>query len=387
MSGVRANVAAREALVARARARMAGLAGELGALAGRLGRPMAFMEVCGTHTVNACRSGVHSLIPESVSLVSGPGCPVCVTAQRYIDALVGLGRRPGLIITTYGDMLRVAGAGGSLELARSEGADVRVVTSTREALEVARRNPDRDVVFAAVGFETTAPATASAVLTADREGVENFSVLAAHKLVVPAMTTLLENPDVRIDGFLCPGHVSVVIGSEVYRPVVERYGKPCVVAGFEAVQIMEGIVHLARQAVAGEARLENLYPEAVTPGGNPVAARLIDEVFVPGAAAWRALGEMPASGLDLRKRYQHLDAFHRFGIQLGDDQEPPGCRCAEVITGRCNPLDCMLFGRVCTPIYPVGPCMVSSEGSCQAYFRYRRHEGRRRAPSGAGSVT
>ena len=366
--------ARRDALVARSRAEMAVLEAELKELAEQIGRPIKVMEVCGTHTVNACRSGVHSLMPEVVTLVSGPGCPVCVTAQRYIDALIELGRRPEVIVTTYGDMLRVAGAGGSLELARSEGADVRVVTSALEAVEIAQQNPQREVVFAAVGFETTAPASASAVITACDLELKNFSILPAHKLVIPAMNALLKDPDIQIDGFLCPGHVSVIIGSTVFGPLVEEYSKPCVIVGFEANQIMQGIVHLARQILNREAQLENLYPQAAKPEGNEIAQQLIDRVFVPGNAAWRALGEMAESGLDVRQEFEQFDAAKRLGITLGEDHEPPGCRCGEVITGRCQPLDCTLFGSVCTPIYPIGPCMVSSEGSCQAYFRYRRNE-------------
>ena len=198
-----------------------------------------------------------------------------------------------------------------------------------------------------------------------------------------AMTTLLEDPSIRIDGFLCPGHVSVIIGSATYEPLVRKHRKPCVIVGFEPHQIMEGVVHLARQVSRARPRLENLYPEAVTPEGNPVARDLLDRVFVPADSAWRALGVMADSGLDLREEFSEFDAFARFGVELGEDHEPPGCRCAEVITGRCKPLDCPLFGNVCTPIYPVGPCMVSSEGSCQAYFRYRRHELKRGARADA----
>jgi hydrogenase expression/formation protein HypD len=361
----------------RIRERMRTLTDELHRLAASQDRELHFMEVCGTHTVNACRSGVHSLMPANVRLISGPGCPVCVTAQRYIDALIEMGRRDDVTLTTYGDMLRVAGAGGSLELARSEGADVRIVTSTMEAVEIARDEPHRQVVFAAVGFETTAPATAAAVIAAKKQGLTNFTVLPCHKLVLPAMRTLLRDPDVRLDGFICPGHVSVIIGAEAYRPIVEDYGQPCVVVGFEALQIMQGIVHLTRQVIAGEAKLENLYPEVVSDVGNPRAHALIDEVFTPGDSAWRALGVMEGSGLDLRPGYVEFDAFRRFGVELGEDHEPPGCRCGEVITGRCLPADCRLFGKVCTPIYPVGPCMVSSEGACQAWFKYRRHEMKR----------
>ncbi len=340
---------------------------------------LRFMEVCGTHTVSAFRSGVHSLMPEGVKLISGPGCPVCVTAQRYIDALIDLGRREGVTLTTYGDMLRVTGAGGSLELARSEGADVRVVTSSMEAVEIAAAEPDREVVFAAVGFETTAPATAAAVLAAQTRGLGNFTVLAAHKLVLPAMQTLLADPNLAVDGFLCPGHVSVIIGAEAYRPVVDSHGSPCVIAGFEALQMMEGILHLARQVVAGEARLENLYPTVVGSQPQPHAMALIERVFQPGDSAWRALGVMPESGLDLRPELAPFDALARFDIVLGEDDDPPGCRCGEVITGQCEPLDCGLFGTACTPVTPIGPCMVSSEGTCQAWFKYRRHEMRKGA--------
>jgi hydrogenase expression/formation protein HypD len=361
------------------RGRMMKLVEELRRTANTIGRPISLMEICGTHTVSACRSGVHSLMPEGVRLISGPGCPVCVTAQRYIDALIALGSRPGITLTTYGDMLRVTGAGGSLELARSEGADVRVVTSTMDAVEIAKAEPDRQVVFAAVGFETTTPATAAAVLAARAAGLTNFTVLAAHKLVIPAMRTLLSDPDINIDGFLCPGHVSVVIGADVFKPIVADYHKPCVIAGFEPMQIMEGIHRLAEQIMRGEARLENLYPQAVKATGNAVALRLMEQVFEPGDSAWRALGVMAESGLVLRPEFETFDAFKRFDITMGEDQEPKGCRCGEVITGRCSPADCPLFATACTPVNPIGPCMVSSEGSCQAWFKYRRAELRARS--------
>jgi len=347
---------------------------QLRAAAERLGRPVCLMEVCGTHTVNACRGGIHSLMPDSVRLISGPGCPVCVTPQRYIDLLLELARRPEVMVATYGDMVRVTGSNGSLELARSEGAEVQVVTSAMEAVELAASRPDRQVVFAAVGFETTAPATAAAVLAAERRGLDNFLALCAHKLVVPAMKALLESPEVAIDGFLCPGHVSVIIGAEAYRPVVEQYGKPCVIAGFEPLQIMEGIVHLVQQLADGQARLENLYQLAVKPEGNRVAQRLLDQVFYVADTPWRMLGVLPDSGLELRSEYRRFNALERFGCEYGEDKEPPGCRCGEVITGRIEPVECPLFANACTPVNPIGPCMVSSEGTCRAWFKYRRHE-------------
>ncbi len=328
------------------------------------------MEVCGTHTVSIFRNGIRSLLPDNVRLVSGPGCPVCVTAQRHIDAAIELSNRPDVIITTYGDMVRVPGRRGSLEQRRAAGADVRVIHSTRSALELAKRHPDREVVFIAVGFETTAPATAAALDEAHRSDIENFSILPAHKLVVPAMLALLEAGDVPLDGFLCPGHVSVIIGSEAYRAVVERYHVPCVVAGFEPVNILQGLIALLSQVDEGQARLENVYGLAVTEHGNPVALRLLEQVFEVSDTPWRALGVIPRSGLDLRPTYERFDALKRFDIELGEDEDHPDCRCGEVIQGKVTPDECDLFGSGCTPMNPVGPCMVSSEGTCSAWYKY-----------------
>ena len=264
------------------RGRMARLVEDLKRTSNTIGRQVSFMEICGTHTVNACRSGVHSLMPPDVRLISGPGCPVCVTAQRYIDALIELGKRPEVTLTTYGDMMRVTGAGGSLELSRSEGADVKVVTSTMDAVEMAKARPDRQVVFAAVGFETTAPATAAAILAAEKLGLTNFTVLAAHKLVIPAMQTLLRNPDLKVDGFLCPGHVSVIIGSEVYRPIVEDFARPCVIAGFEPLQIMEGIHGLARAGHAKRSEAGEPLPRSRPAAGQPHRLETARQGLRPG---------------------------------------------------------------------------------------------------------
>ena len=340
--------------------------------ADRAGRPLTFMEVCGTHTVSAFRSGLHSLMPGGVRLLSGPGCPVCVTAQSDIDRLIDLGGRRDVTVCTYGDMMRVPGRRGSLAEARSAGADVRVVYSSLDAVKLAAAEPARQVVFAAVGFETTAPATAAAVLEAGRRELDNFTALTSHKLVVPAMLALLEAGEIRIDGFLCPGHVSVIIGAEAYRPIVEGYSLPCVVAGFEPAQMAEALAALAEQAAAGRAELDNAYPQVVRAHGNPEAMRIIEQVFEPSDVRWRGLGEIPGSGLELREAFAGFDAARRFGLAMPEDREPSGCLCGAVISGTATPPDCALFGRACTPLHPIGPCMVSSEGTCQAWHKYRR---------------
>jgi len=344
---------------------------EIRALCAALGRRVQLMEVCGTHTTSIFRAGIRALLPASLRLVSGPGCPVCVTSQADVELAIELAARPGVILATYGDMLRVPGRSGSLESRRAAGADVRVVASAAGALRIARANPDREVVFHAVGFETTAPATAVVVQRAEREGLTNFSALVSHKRIVPVMRVLLEAGDVPIDGFLCPGHVSVIIGAEAYRPIVERFGKPCVVAGFEAPQILLGLVRLLRQIERGEARLENVYESAARAEGNPVARALLADVFALTSARWRGLGELPDSGLGLAPRYARFDATQRFGLRAGAEQPHPSCRCGEVIQGRIDPCDCPLFGAGCSPLNPLGPCMVSSEGTCAAWFKYR----------------
>lgn len=361
------------------------LRNELATLCGNLNRRIQFMEVCGTHTVSAFRCGLRSFLPANLRLVSGPGCPVCVTAQRHIDAAIELATRRDVLIATYGDMIRVPGRRGSLERLRARGAKVRVVTSARGGLELARQNPDLQVVFLGVGFETTAPATGATILEADAQDVRNFSVLVSHKLVIPAMEALLSERDVPIDGFLCPGHVSVIIGSEAYRPIVEKYGKPCVVAGFEVEQMLEGLVHLLRQVFDGRPRLENVYSGVVKRYGNVSAQAILGRVFERCDTPWRALGVISRSGLDLREPYRRFDAIRRFEIQIGEDVDNPACRCGEVIQGRLDPTDCRLFANACTPMNPIGPCMVSSEGTCAAWFKYQPRA--REARNGLEAVT
>lgn len=330
------------------------------------------MEICGTHTVSVFRNGIRALLPEQVRLVSGPGCPVCVTAQRHIDAAIELAGRDGVILATYGDMMRVPGRLGSLERLRAQGAQIRVVNSARGALELARANPRHTIVFLGVGFETTAPATAATVLEADRAGIENLCVLMCHKLVVPAMQALLSAGDVPLDGFLAPGHVSVIIGAGAYRPIAEQHRRPVVVTGFEPEQIMRGLTALVEQVVAGRAEVENVYSGIVTDEGNRVARELLERVFVAADAPWRELGVIPRSGLELRPAYRRFDALERFGIALGEDENHPLCRCGEVITGKVEPRECPMFARQCTPLSAIGPCMVSSEGTCAAWYKYNR---------------
>jgi len=336
-------------------------------------RAMTFMEVCGTHTMSAFRCGLPSVMPENVTLLSGPGCPVCVTAQGDIDLILMAAEQPGVTVCTYGDMLRVPGRRGSLERARSRGAEVRVVYSTLDAVRFAAANPGREVVFAAVGFETTAPATAAAIAKAEALGLDNFSVLVSHKRVLPAMRALLDSGDIQLDGFLAPGHVSVIIGVDVYRPIVDNYGVPCVISGFEEVHLTAGLARLAEMVRDGETGLINLYGEAVTASGNVHAQKLLERFFEPVDMRWRGLGVIPQSGLGLRSTYRRFDTQVRLGLQTPEDREVKGCRCGEVLAGRCTPAECELFATRCTPIQPLGPCMVSSEGTCQAWFKYHRH--------------
>ncbi len=332
---------------------------------------IALMEVCGTHTVSLLRSGIRSLLPDNLRLISGPGCPVCVTAQGYIDAALELAARPEITLCTFGDMVRVPGRRDSLAEARAAGARVVVVYGAKDAVAYATAHPDEEVVFLGIGFETTAPGTALAVLEAEATDLANFSVLVAHKLVIPAMRALLSGEErVPLDGFLCPGHVSVIIGSEAYRPLVDRFGVACVVAGFEPANMLAGLGELAELAADCRSGLANVYGAAVSPEGRPEALAYLDRVFAPGDAVWRALGTIPASGLVLRPAYARYDASQRYGVDIDTDYEVAGCRCGEVIQGRLDPPACPLFRTACTPRSPVGPCMVSSEGTCAAWYKY-----------------
>lgn len=338
-------------------------------------KPVRLMEVCGTHTMSIFRSGLRALLPETITLVSGPGCPVCVTAQREIDQFVALARREDVILTTFGDLLRVPGSGSSLQQERAAGGDVRVVYSPLDALALAAQNPAKKVVFLGVGFETTAPTVAAALLAARARGVSNFLVFAAHKRTPPAVAALMAAPDLRVDGFLLPGHVCLVAGTQAFQPLVDRYRIPCVVGGFEPVDLLRALARLVAQIEAGEALLENAYERAVTAGGNPKAQAVMSEVFADVDAEWRGLGLIPGSGLKISDTHRALDAEACFDLSVPDVPEPRGCACGQVLKGLKLPTDCALYQKACTPLHPVGPCMVSSEGTCAAYYRYHGGQG------------
>ena len=334
-------------------------------------RPLTFMEVCGTHTVSIFQSGLRSILPPSITHLSGPGCPVCVTSDAEAALFIDLAKNPEIIIATFGDLLRVPGPNGqSLKHASASGANVEIVYSPLDALAIAKNNPEKKVVFLGVGFETTAPTTAAAVLTAERENINNFLLLAMHKLVPPALETLLAAEACSIDAFLLPGHVATITGLEPFGFLAEKWRKPSVVGGFEAADILLALCKMAEQLVNGKAVVENAYPRAVNDMGNPRAQALLAEVFETCDAPWRGLGVLPQSGLALRSRYSCFDAQKALGLQLPNVAPIAGCKCGEILKGRLAPPRCPLFGKKCTPQNPVGPCMVSTEGSCAAWFKY-----------------
>jgi hydrogenase expression/formation protein HypD len=328
------------------------------------------MEVCGTHTVSIFRNGIRSLLPEPISLLSGPGCPVCVTAQNEIDAFIELAKLDDAVITTFGDLIRVPGGNSSLQKEQAKGRDVRVVYSTFDAIEIAKKNPDKKVIFLGVGFETTAPTIAASILAARDLNLKNYFVISAHKLLPPALIALAENKETKIDGFILPGHVSVIIGVKAYIPFFEKYNIPCVIAGFEPIDILQAILTLTEQIEDETPKLENAYKRAVNFDGNPKALSTMDAVFETADATWRGLGVIPLSGLKIRKEFEAFDAQKVFKIELAESKEPKGCACGEILLGLKTPPQCPLYKKTCTPTHPVGPCMVSSEGTCAAYYRY-----------------
>lgn len=334
-------------------------------------RPARLMEFCGGHTHAILRYGIPALLPETVSLRSGPGCPVCVTSAADLDRALALAQVPGVILVTFGDMVRVPGSRNSLAQAKAVGADVRVVYSPLDALRLAQDNPARPVIFLGVGFETTAPMVASTVLAAEAAGLENFFVYSTHKLTPPATRAILDSGEVALDGIIGPGHVTAIIGSEAWKFLPEEYGIPCAVAGFEPLDILQAVLALVEMVEAGRPAVTNAYARAVRPGGNAAAREALERVFAVVEADWRGLGRIPASGLALREEYARFDAMRRFPFDVAPARELPGCRCGDVLRGVLLPTECPLFGRACTPLAPVGPCMVSAEGACAAYYQYR----------------
>ncbi len=328
------------------------------------------MEVCGTHTVSIARNGIRDLMPKGCRLASGPGCPVCVTSNKDIDTVIALTRIPNIIITTFGDMTRVPGSTSSLLKEQASGRDIRIVYSPLDALHIARENPNREVIFVGVGFETTTPLVAMAIKRAAAMKLTNFSVFAAHKNMPNALDVLMGDPELKVDALILPGHVSTIIGMKPYQFLAEKYGIPGVITGFEPLDIMQGIAMIMRQLHEGRAEIENAYARGVMPEGNPVALAAIDEVFDTCTATWRGLGPIGGSGYRIRESFSQFDALVRFNPSIEPTIDPKGCRCGDVLRGIMPPSECPLFRCVCTPENPVGPCMVSSEGSCAAYYRY-----------------
>ena len=334
---------------------------------------ISLMEVCGGHTMAIHRFGIPSLLPENIKLISGPGCPVCVSNILFIDRAIAYSKLSDVIITTYGDLIRVPGSKSSLEKEKSQGADIRIVYSSIEALKIAKNNPNKKIVFLGIGFETTAPSSAVVIQKASKENVLNFFLLSAHKMMPPVMETLL-NDEVKIDGFICPGHVSTITGSKIYSFIPEKYNIACVVAGFEPIDIMQSVLMLARQIVNKNYKVEIQYSRAVTYEGNSTAQQILFDVFEPRDDYWRGIGEIPDSGLKIKEKYRHFDAEHLFNIDIDFVGENPTCICGDILRGFKTPGDCKLFGKVCTPQNPVGACMVSSEGACHAFYKYRSYE-------------
>ena len=338
-------------------------------------RPWTIMEVCGGQTHSIVKFGIDELLPRSVTLVHGPGCPVCVTPLELIEKAISIASIPGVLFCSFGDMLRVPGVSRDLLSVKAAGGDVRIVYSPLDALRLAVEQPGREVVFFAVGFEPTAPAVAMAAHQAVRQDVRNFSLLVSHVLVPPAMETVLSSPGNRVQGFLAAGHVCAVMGTAEYEPIASRYHVPIVVTGFEPVDILQGIHMCLRQLEQGRAEVENQYARSVRPEGNPAAQKLIREVFQVVPRKWRGIGEIARSGLGLREAYASLDAETRFGVAGHTTEEPPECRSGLVLQGLLKPHECPEFGARCTPEHPLGATMVSSEGACAAYYHYRRRRG------------
>jgi len=328
------------------------------------------MEVCGGHTMAIHKNGLQDFLPENITLLSGPGCPVCVSSQRFVDHAIAIGRFPEIILTTYGDLIRVPGSVSSLEKEKGKGIEIRIVYSVLEALEIAKANKKKKVVFLGIGFETTAPASAATIIQAEMQKIHNFFLLSAHKVMPPALETLAKE-DTQIDGFIAPGHVSAITGYGIYRKLSDVYGKAVVISGFEPLDILQSVLMLVKQIESKLFKVENEYTRVVRPEGNLKAQTLLNRVFTPENAEWRGLGWVPESGLSVSDEFSAFDATRHFLVSLPKQEYPKGCSCGEILTGKKKPSDCKLFSVVCTPINPIGACMVSSEGTCSIFYNYK----------------
>jgi hydrogenase expression/formation protein HypD len=329
------------------------------------------MEVCGSHTMAIARYGIRELLPENISLISGPGCPVCVTDAGYIDAAIELSKN-GITVATFGDMINVPGSETSLSKCRSEGADIQICYSPLSAVEMAVKNPKKEVVFLAIGFETTTAPLMALLETAKKQKIENISILTAFKLVPPVLEALTTDPDLKIDSFICPAHVSAIIGEAPYEAFVKKHNIPCVIASFEPLDILYGIEGILEQVVNNEPKVDNRYKRVVKPKGNEIALNLIKKYLESYDAAWRGIGVIPQSGLRLKNEYAKFDAAKKFNIKIKNGKHNPACKCGDVLKGKIKPSECALFKKICNPLHPIGPCMVSTEGSCAAFFKYIR---------------
>jgi len=344
---------------------------ELAATTAAIARPLRIMEVCGTHTMAIFRSGLRALLPPEIELISGPGCPICVTSAGHIDTFLDMADLPGTRLAVFGDLFRVPGSNGrTLADARARGAKIDVVYSPTDALELARQNPGELMIFPGIGFETTTPAIAATILTASHQNIDNFVVFSTHKTMLPPLMALLGDPSLGLDGLLCPGHVSTIIGASAYLPLTGANHLACVVSGFEPTDILQALILMARQIKENRAEVENAYTRAVNWEGNARAKAMVDTIFEPADMEWRGLGVIPGSGLAIRERFARFDAQPRLSLVVPNTKEPAGCLCGQILKGITTPPHCPLFGRRCTPASPIGPCMVSSEGTCSAWFAY-----------------
>jgi len=338
----------------------------------KLREEIRIMEVCGTHTAEFFKTGVKDIFPDKLILIDGPGCPVCVTPNPYLDRAIEIARQHNVILTTFGDMIKVPSSYSSLAKEKAEGMDVRIVYSPLDAIQIAEENPQKEIVFLSVGFETTAPSEAIIILEAEKRGISNFSILSCNKLTPPAVEALLNADEVRIDGFILPGHVSAIIGREPWDFIAKKFNRPGCITGFEAHDLITGVLSLLDLIEKKETKIVNNYPIAVKENGNPNAIKIIDSVFERCSEVWRGLGELPASGLKIREEYGVFDAAKKFSVTLPPVKEHKGCRCGDLLRGLIIPPECPMFDKVCSPENAIGPCMVSSEGPCSAYYKYWR---------------